>query len=443
MGVRGLTRRPFVLTFVALGTIELLRLVVDPRPADLLVLVLVALVGLLAIREREAVADTEGTRRTEAESFARILRALSRSGLARRDRRGHRRGARCGHRRGPRRGRAPPARIPGPRVGPVLDPARRPDVAHLAAAERARGPGRRRRPGGARRRRLGRAAADRHLHRPRPRGRPAARAARHCRRPDGLGGRRHARRVRLGGRPRPGGRAAAVAATIVAPAAAGHLAAGGRRPAHRRPDRDPRRRRVWPQQRPRGAAPGRRPDRGRDRRLSPDERAVARQRAPDPRGGGNGGVGGPDPRLLAARGGGPRLHRRPDRPAELPLLRRVPRPAGEAPPGGGPGRGPDDRHRPVQEAQRHVRACGGRPRAARGRARDRAGGPRGRRPGPLRGRGVRGPVAQPEPRGGGRGRGARPACRLGARPAAAGRAGRERVGRGGGRDDAGRRPSTS
>ena len=40
---------------------------------------LVALVGLLAIREREAVADTEGTRRTEAESFARILRALSRS----------------------------------------------------------------------------------------------------------------------------------------------------------------------------------------------------------------------------------------------------------------------------------------------------------------------------------------------------------------------------
>jgi diguanylate cyclase (GGDEF)-like protein len=78
-GVRALTRRPFVLTFVALGTIELLRLVVDPRPADLVVVVLVALVGLLAIREREAVADTEGSRRTEAESFARILRALSRS----------------------------------------------------------------------------------------------------------------------------------------------------------------------------------------------------------------------------------------------------------------------------------------------------------------------------------------------------------------------------
>ncbi|HEY6569057.1 MAG TPA: GGDEF domain-containing protein, partial [Candidatus Limnocylindrales bacterium] len=56
-----------------------LRVIFDPRPADVVVLMLVALVGLLAVREREAVADTEGTRRTEAESFARILRALSRS----------------------------------------------------------------------------------------------------------------------------------------------------------------------------------------------------------------------------------------------------------------------------------------------------------------------------------------------------------------------------
>jgi diguanylate cyclase (GGDEF)-like protein len=68
-----------VLLFVALGTIEVLRLVVDPRPLDLLVLVLVALVGLAAIREREEVAGLEGTRRTEAESFARILRGLARS----------------------------------------------------------------------------------------------------------------------------------------------------------------------------------------------------------------------------------------------------------------------------------------------------------------------------------------------------------------------------
>ena len=78
-GLRDLTRRPFVLTFVALGTIELLRVIFDPRPADLVVLALVALVGLLAIRERERVVDAEGSRRTEAESFARILRALSRS----------------------------------------------------------------------------------------------------------------------------------------------------------------------------------------------------------------------------------------------------------------------------------------------------------------------------------------------------------------------------
>lgn len=76
---RGLSRRPFVLTFVALGVIELARLTVDPRPIDMLVLLLVALVGLAAIREREAVAGSEGSRRTEAESFARILRGLARS----------------------------------------------------------------------------------------------------------------------------------------------------------------------------------------------------------------------------------------------------------------------------------------------------------------------------------------------------------------------------
>jgi diguanylate cyclase (GGDEF)-like protein len=77
--VRGLTRRPFVLTFVALGAIELLRLLIDPRPIDLLVLLLVALVGLAAISEREAIAGSESSRRTEAESFARILRGLARS----------------------------------------------------------------------------------------------------------------------------------------------------------------------------------------------------------------------------------------------------------------------------------------------------------------------------------------------------------------------------
>jgi len=77
--VRALSRRPFVLVFVALGASELLRLAVDPRPIDLPVLVLVALAGLAAIREREEVAGSETSRRTEAESFARILRGLARS----------------------------------------------------------------------------------------------------------------------------------------------------------------------------------------------------------------------------------------------------------------------------------------------------------------------------------------------------------------------------
>ncbi len=77
--LRRLTRRPFVAAFAALGTVEVVRLIIDPRPIDLLVLALVALVGLAAVREREVAAGTEGTRRTEAESFARILRALARS----------------------------------------------------------------------------------------------------------------------------------------------------------------------------------------------------------------------------------------------------------------------------------------------------------------------------------------------------------------------------
>jgi diguanylate cyclase (GGDEF)-like protein len=77
--VRALTRRPFVLLFLALSTIELLRLLVDARPLDLLVVVLISLVGLAAAREREQVAGVEGSRRTEAESFSRILRGLARS----------------------------------------------------------------------------------------------------------------------------------------------------------------------------------------------------------------------------------------------------------------------------------------------------------------------------------------------------------------------------
>ncbi|MHB8893516.1 MAG: hypothetical protein ACYC65_15885, partial [Candidatus Limnocylindrales bacterium] len=78
-GLRALARRPFTLTFIAFGAVELVRLLADPRPVDLLVLALVGLFGLAAVRERHDVAGHEGTSRTEAESFARILRGLARS----------------------------------------------------------------------------------------------------------------------------------------------------------------------------------------------------------------------------------------------------------------------------------------------------------------------------------------------------------------------------
>ncbi len=77
--LRALARRPLVLLFLALGTIELLRLIVDPGPIDVVVLVLVALVGLAALRDRDSLGSLEGARRSEAESFARILRGLARS----------------------------------------------------------------------------------------------------------------------------------------------------------------------------------------------------------------------------------------------------------------------------------------------------------------------------------------------------------------------------
>lgn len=77
--MRALARRPFGLAFAALAAVELVRFLVDPRPVDLVALALVALVGLAAVRERENLDSTAGSRRTEAESFARILRGLARS----------------------------------------------------------------------------------------------------------------------------------------------------------------------------------------------------------------------------------------------------------------------------------------------------------------------------------------------------------------------------
>jgi diguanylate cyclase (GGDEF)-like protein len=59
--------------------VEVVRFLTAPGVLDVVVLALVALVAIAAVRERGNVVDAEGTRRTEAESFARILRGLSRS----------------------------------------------------------------------------------------------------------------------------------------------------------------------------------------------------------------------------------------------------------------------------------------------------------------------------------------------------------------------------
>ena len=284
-GLRDLTRRPFVLTFVALGTIELLRVILDPRPADLVVLVLVVLVGLLAFREREAVADTEGTRRTEAESFARILRALSRSvspdaivaaiveelGV----------GTGADHvavvRRRPEsrvleavlsstRPGAPTSRTSLP-LGELDDPAEADAVASLAVAA-------------SRGRRLTAVPID-----PDPAGDPQLV-------PLGIAA---DRLVRTGARGHDGLVAALEPAGVgvgvfgpapLRPRRPSHAVAGPRRrgPADRGPDRHPRVRRLRAVQRARRAAARRRQDGGRDRRLAADQRGVAGERPPDPRG---------------------------------------------------------------------------------------------------------------------------------------------------------------
>ena len=76
---RALTRRPLLLSLLVLGAVETVRFALDPRSLDLVVLILIGVVTLAAARERGSVVEGEGARRTEAESFARILRGLSRS----------------------------------------------------------------------------------------------------------------------------------------------------------------------------------------------------------------------------------------------------------------------------------------------------------------------------------------------------------------------------
>jgi diguanylate cyclase (GGDEF)-like protein len=76
--LQALARRPLFLALLALAFVEAVRLVIDPTPLDLVGVILVAVVAFVSGREREEVSGLEGSR-SEAESFARILRGLARS----------------------------------------------------------------------------------------------------------------------------------------------------------------------------------------------------------------------------------------------------------------------------------------------------------------------------------------------------------------------------
>jgi diguanylate cyclase (GGDEF)-like protein len=76
---RALTRRPLLLSLLVLGLVEVIRFLLEPTALDAVAIALVAVVALSAASERGRAAEGEGSRRIEAESFARILRGLSRS----------------------------------------------------------------------------------------------------------------------------------------------------------------------------------------------------------------------------------------------------------------------------------------------------------------------------------------------------------------------------
>ena len=124
------------------------------------------------------------------------------------------------------------------------------------------------------------------------------------------------------------------------------------------PHRRSRPERLRPQPHARGAPPDRGRHHRRHRPLAAGSRALAGRGAQAPRGRGGRIGGGHGPGLLLPRGRRPCLHRSPDRPAEPPLLRRVLRAPGPAPPGRRRRRRPDGRHRQVQGPQRHLRPPG-------------------------------------------------------------------------------------
>ena len=69
----------FAGAFFLLGVLVVFRLWLDPRLSNWAIALLIVVVGFAAVRHRVAVQDLEAGRRTEAESFARILQGLSRS----------------------------------------------------------------------------------------------------------------------------------------------------------------------------------------------------------------------------------------------------------------------------------------------------------------------------------------------------------------------------
>jgi diguanylate cyclase (GGDEF)-like protein len=76
--LRALAHRPLFLALLALAFVEAVRLVIDPTLLDLAGVIIVAVVAFMSGRERDEVSGLEGSR-SEAESFARILRGLARS----------------------------------------------------------------------------------------------------------------------------------------------------------------------------------------------------------------------------------------------------------------------------------------------------------------------------------------------------------------------------
>jgi diguanylate cyclase (GGDEF)-like protein len=77
--VRALLRRPVPLIIAGLGLAEAVRLVVEPRPLDIPVVVLLVLLAGAWLAQRRSDPGGGDVRASEAESFARILRGLARS----------------------------------------------------------------------------------------------------------------------------------------------------------------------------------------------------------------------------------------------------------------------------------------------------------------------------------------------------------------------------